>query len=191
MSTLSLPAASTALVLIDLQRAIVARELAPHPAAKVLENARQLAAAFRAAGGTVVYVHVDLASILKPLADAPSQPPGSPPPPANASEVVPESGYQPGDLLVTKRHWGAFYGTDLEQHLRRRHITTIVLGGIATNYGVESTARAAAERAYEQVFVEDAMTSMSADAHAFSLKYVLARIGRVRSTAEVIAALTP
>lgn len=188
---LSLSAPTTALVLIDLQRAIVGRELAPHPSALVLQNARRLAGAVRSTGGIVVYVRVDIADIIMPLADAPSRPPGSPPPPASASELVPEAGSQPGDLLVTKRHWGAFYGTDLDQQLRRRHITTIVLGGIATNYGVESTARAAAERGFEQVFVEDAMTSMSAEAHAFSLQHVLARLGRVRSTAEVLAALGP
>jgi nicotinamidase-related amidase len=55
---------------------------------------------------------------------------------------------------VTKRQWGAFYATDLDQQLRRRGIRTIVLGGIATNFGVESTARAAFDRGYELVFAE-------------------------------------
>jgi nicotinamidase-related amidase len=44
---------------------------------------------------------------------------------------------------VTKHQWGAFYGTDLDVQLRRRGIQTIVLGGVATNIGVESTARQA------------------------------------------------
>ncbi len=55
--------------------------------------------------------------------------------------------------------------------------------------GVESTARDAYERGYEQVFVEDAMAARSPDEHAHTVRTVFARIGRVRSTAEVLAAL--
>ncbi len=84
---------------------------------------------------------------------------------------------------------GAFYGTDLDLQLRRRHIDTIVLCGIATNIGVESTARDAYERGYQQVFVEDATSDLSAEAHTFSMEHVLSRIGRIRSTDEVLNAL--
>ncbi len=72
------------------------------------------------------------------------------------------------DLLITKRQWGAFHGTPLDQLLRRRGIKTIVMGGIATNFGVESTARAAIEQGYAVVFAEDAMTTMSAEMHQFA-----------------------
>jgi nicotinamidase-related amidase len=109
--------------------------------------------------------------------------------PPNWADIVPELGPQPGDVVITKRQWGAFYGTDLELQLRRRGITTIVLGGIATNFGVESTARDAWERNYELILVEDAMTSLAPDAHALALKVVFPRLGRVRSTADVLAAL--
>ncbi len=188
MATLTLSPTQTALVLIDLERGIVGRELAPHTGMQVVQNASLLAAGFRRAHAVVVYVRVDLGAVLRLPADSPVVAADAPPPPASASELLPEAGFQPGDLLISKRQWGAFYGTDLDQQLRRRRITTIVLGGIATNYGVESTARAAAERGYEQVFVEDAMTSASAEAHAFPLKFVFPRIGRVRTTADVLAA---
>jgi Isochorismatase family len=72
--------------------------------------------------------------------------------------------------VITKRHWGAFYGTELDLQLRRRGVAKIVLGGIATNFGVESTARAAYELGYGQVFVEDAMTSLSEETHWFSIR---------------------
>src|SRR3546814_10758135 len=55
---------------------------------------------------------------------------------------------RPTDLRITKHQWGAFYGTDLDLQLRRRRIETVVIGGIATNFGVESTARAAHEHGY-------------------------------------------
>jgi nicotinamidase-related amidase len=189
MPSLEFDPKSTALVLIDLQNGIVGRTLSPHPASEVVVRAAQLAAALRAAGGTVVYVRVDVADVLRLPVDAPMRDPNAPPPPPSASQLVAESGYQTGDLLITKRQWGAFYGTAIDQQLRRRKIQTIILGGIATNFGVESTARAAFDRGYELIFVEDAMSSISAPAHDFAIQNIFPRMGRVRSTAETLAAL--
>lgn len=189
MTSLQFDPKSTALVLIDLQHGIVGRPLAPHSAADVIARAAQLAAALRAKGGTVAYVRVDVAQVLHLPVDAPTRDPSAPPPPAIASEIVPESGYQPTDLLITKRQWGAFYGTELDQQLRRRRIRTIVLGGVATNFGVESTARAAFDRGYELIFVDDAMSSVSATAHEFAVQNIFPRMGRVRKTEQVLEAL--
>ncbi len=187
---LQLEARTTALVLIDLQNAIVSRQLAPHSADQVLQHAASLAEAVRSHGGTVIYVHVKMDEILTLPADSPAtRDPNAPPLPANASDIAPQAGFRPGDLLVTKRQWGAFHATDLDQQLRRRRIDTILLGGIATNFGVESTARAAFDHGYKIVFVEDAMSGMSADAHNFSTRNIFTRMGRVRSTAEVLQAL--
>ena len=189
---LELEPARTALVVIDLQRGIVAMPTAPRSSAEVVTRAVQLAAALRAAGGIVVLVHVtpspDGKDGLRPVTDAPAQTGGRSLPPEWA-DFVPELEPQAGDIVITKRQWGAFYGTELDLQLRRRGIDTIVLCGISTSIGVESTARDAFERGYEQVFVEDAMTARSPDDHAHALRTVFARIGRVRSTAEVLAAL--
>jgi nicotinamidase-related amidase len=188
---LTLTPARTALVVIDLQRGIAAAPTAPHPASDVVAHAVAVALALRAAGGTVVLVHVtpsaDGRDALRPQTDTSARQPG--PRPTDWSEILPELGPEPGDLVITKRQWGAFYGTELDLQLRRRGIDTILLAGISTNVGVESTARDAFERGYEQVFVEDAMTARSPDDHAHALRTVFARIGRVRSTAEVLAAL--
>jgi nicotinamidase-related amidase len=190
MDPLSLDPRATALVLIDLQRGIVARAVAPHAAAHVVERAGRLAARCRAVGATVVLVHVaygaDGRDRLAPRVDA--APWGSPVP-ADFSEIVPEIGPRQGDVVVTKRQWGAFYGTELELQLRRRRIATLILGGIATNFGVESTARDAYERGYEQVFVEDAMAALTAEAHHFAVTTIFPRIGLVRSTEDVLNAL--
>ena len=190
MATLEIEAKSTALILIDLQQGIVALPTAPYSSAEVVQRAAALAAAFREKGGTVVYVRVDLANMLRLPVDSPARDPNAPPPPASASELVPEAGRQAGDVLITKRQWGAFFGTDLEQQLRQRGIRKIVLGGIATNYGVESTARAAVGLGFELVVVEDATASLTATLHRFPHEHIFPRIGRVRTTAEVIAALT-
>jgi nicotinamidase-related amidase len=102
---------------------------------------------------------------------------------------VPETGVQPGDPILTKRNGAPFYGTDLDQQLRRNGMQTIVLGGIATNFGVESTARAAFDRGYQLIFAEDAMSSVSAEAHQSSVRMLFPRVGRVRTTEQILVAL--
>jgi nicotinamidase-related amidase len=189
---LTLNPRQTALVLIDLQKGIVSRPGAPHAMAVVVSNGARLAARFRELGAPVVLVRVtpsaDGKDFLNLPADIPSNfnmsalPPGW-------NEFVPELDVQPSDLIITKRQWGAFYGTELDLQLRRRGISTIVLGGISTNIGVESTARSAAEHGYAQVFVEDAMTTSSAEMQEFAVKQIFPRLGYVRSTATVLAAL--
>jgi nicotinamidase-related amidase len=153
-------------------------------------RAATLARAFRAARALVVLVHVDPgpggALFPRPLADQP-RPPMNPPP--DFATIVPELGPEPGDAVVLKHQPNAFYATDLEVHLARRGVRTIVLGGIATNLGVEATARAAFERGFEQVFVEDAMAARAEELHAFPVARTFPTIGRVRSTDDVLAAL--
>jgi nicotinamidase-related amidase len=95
----------------------------------------------------------------------------------------------PEDIVVTKRNWGAFHGTDLDVHLRRRGITQIVLTGIATSIGVESTARAAYEHGYNVTLATDAMTDLSADSHEHALTRIFPRLGETGTTAEIIALL--
>jgi nicotinamidase-related amidase len=90
---------------------------------------------------------------------------------------------------VTKRNWSAFYGTDLDLQLRRRGVTQIVLAGIATSIGVESTARAAHEHGYHVTLATDAMADRDADAHANSIGRIFPRLGETGTTADIIALL--
>jgi nicotinamidase-related amidase len=187
---LTLDPRATALVIIDLQNSIVARQLAPHDPKTVVRNAVRIGQALAKAGGLIVPVHVafaaDHADRLQQPADAAI--PSAPPTPG-AADLVPEVAALPAPFVVTKHQWGAFYGTELDLQLRRRGIRTIILCGIATNFGVESTARDAWERGYELVIVEDACTSMGDGAHEFPVRNIFPRLGRVRSTAEVLAVL--
>lgn len=189
---LTLEAGRTALVVIDLQRGLTAQPTAPNPIGEVIARTARLAQALRHAGGTVVLVRVtpspDAKDALHPLTDEPAQwSRGSLP--ADWAEIVPELGPAPGDIVITKRQWGAFYGTELDLQLRRRGVDTILLTGVSTNVGVESTARDAFERGYQQVFVEDAMAARDADEHAHTVRTLFSRLGRVRSSAAVLAAL--
>lgn len=181
----------TALILIDLQKGIAQQPVEPHTAADVVSHASELARAFRAVGAPVVLVRVafsfDGGEMLRTDVDQPR--PISGPPSPEYSQFVGELEQAETDIVVTKHNWGAFYGTDLDVQLRRRGVTTIVLGGISTNMGVESTARAAHEHAYHLVLVEDAMAGFAASDHTFAVERIFPRIGRVVSTKEVLAAL--
>jgi nicotinamidase-related amidase len=163
---------------------------APHPKSAVIANCARLLSAARAAGAQPILVHVggspDGADRVHTKADQTWRSTGSLPP--DWSDLIPELDRQPSDIVVLKRQWGAFYGTDLDLQLRRRGLTTIVLCGIATEFGVESTARDAHERNYELIFVEDAMTGSTAESHTNSVERIFPRMGRVRSTEEILAA---
>jgi nicotinamidase-related amidase len=188
---LSIDPASTALVLIDLQRGIIAGTTVPNASADVVARAAKLAAACRAKGIVVVLVHVDPGPdgllFPSPQADRPRPPMQFGP---DFADFAPELGREPGDVVVTKHQPNAFYNTDLEVQLQRRGIRTIVLAGISTNLGVEATARAAHERGYEQIFVPDVMAAREADLHEHTVKRILPTMGRVRDVDVVLAELT-
>jgi nicotinamidase-related amidase len=175
---MQLDAKTTALVLIDLQKGVLAMPVAPHPANAVHERSVRLAERFRTAGALVVWVRVSFSS---DFADALRMPIDRP---MNHSALPTGWDELPGpvsaaDLVITKRQWGAFYGTELDLQLRRRGVRRIVLGGIATSIGVESTARAAAEQNYELVIAEDLCSCVSAEMHASSINNILPRLSRI------------
>jgi len=189
-AALSLDPRTTALVLIDLQKGILPNAKAPYTAEAVLANAAALAQAFRAARAAVVRVRVgfapDFADRLSPPVDSPT--PADPLPADWAEDPAPLPA-QAGDIAIFKRQWGAFYGTDLDLQMRRRGIRTLVIGGISTPFGVESTARDAWERGYELVLPEDLSSASALEPHRVAFGTIFPRIARVRTTAQVIAAL--
>ena len=190
--SLSLDPRATALVLIDLQKGIVGQPMAPHDAGTVVANGAKLAGRFLGKEAPVVLVNVAFSGGDRPGQNVDSPmllPPGGLPP--EWSEFVPELAALPGTLTVTKRQWGAFYGTGLDLQLRRRGITTIVLGGISTAIGVDMTAREAWQHHYAVVIAEDACAVAAAapEMHAYTVEKIFPRIARVRSTAEILKAL--
>ena len=187
---LNIEKAKTALVIIDLQKGIAGRETKPYSASEVIANAARLLSAFRKNGMKTFLVHVAAAqdAMLKTISDEGWYRPAGIP--ADWSDFVPEITPTESDVVINKKQWGAFYGTDLELWMRRSGIDTIVLCGIATDYGVESTARFAYEYGFQQIFAEDAMASMSEEQHSAAIKYVFRRMGKVRKTQEILDAMT-
>jgi nicotinamidase-related amidase len=189
---LNLDPTTTALVLIDLQKGILGMPLAPHDAASVLEKSVALAKHFARLGAPRAFVHVAFAANDADRLNQPVDAAGPVKPAALAAgwaEFTPEIAALEPEIVILKRQWGAFHGTELDTQLRRRGVTTIVLAGIATNFGVEQTAREAWQHNYAVVIAEDACTSVSAEMHQFAISNILPRLARVRATAEILAAL--
>jgi len=168
-SPLTLDPARTALVLIDLMDRIVGLPMEPRKGTEVLSAAEKLIGAFRAAGAPVVLVRAERPGV-------PEQPPGSGLVAGLAAE---------GDIEIVKRAFSAFHDTALDERLRERGTTTLVIGGIATNLGVESTARVARDLGYDVVFVEDTMATYTTAEHQASVRLNFPRLGTVVTVSQV------
>lgn len=173
----------TALVVVDLQKGITSLPTV-HSPEPVVERSARLAEAFRAKDLPVVLVNVTGGAPGRTEAAGGN----GAAPPADWAELRPELGVRDSDILVTKQQWGAFHGTALDLELRRRGVTQIVLTGIATSIGVESTARAAHELGYHVTLATDAMTDLDADAHENSVERIFPRLGE-RDTTDALLKL--
>jgi nicotinamidase-related amidase len=181
---------STALVIIDLQNAIVGAPMLPHTGPEVVARAVELVRAFRQRRAPVVLVRVtaraDGSDATPGRNEIPTQP-GSLPEGWDA--IVDDLAGHPDDITVTKRTWGAFHGTDLDLQLRRRGVTQIVLAGLTTSIGVESTARAAYEHGYHVTLATDAMADLDPEAHRNSIQRIFPLLGQTGSTTEIVEML--
>jgi nicotinamidase-related amidase len=176
--------AQTALVVIDLQRGTLANPFFGS-FAEVTAHAAELARAFRSADLPVVLVNF--------LPDRPSgrAEVGRPfvAPPAEFAALVPELGAEETDAVVTKTGWGAFAGTELHALLTDLGVTQVVLAGVATSFGVESTARQAHELGYNVTLAVDAMTDIRLEAHENSVSRIFPILGETGSTRDIVALL--
>ena len=170
----------TALIVIDLQKGIVSRPLV-HPVIEVVSNARALADAFRSHGLPVVLVNV--AGLAPGRTEEPRRTMSFP---RGWTDLLPELNQHPTDHTITKYTPGAFPKTGLEEHLRALGVTQVVLAGIATSIGVESTARQAYENGFHVTLAIDAMTDLNMDSHDYSLNKIFPRLGETGSTQEIL-----
>jgi nicotinamidase-related amidase len=181
--TLSTLDPKTALIIVDLQNGIVSFPTV-HPVGAVIQNASALADAFRRKHLPVVLVN---ANAVAPGRTEQSRSLGNLPP--GWADIVPELNQQPTDHLVTKRTWGAFMHTDLAAYLHAKGVTQVVIGGISTSAGVESTARQAYEHGFNVTLAVDAMTDLSEETHINSVTRIFPKLGETGTTQEIIGLL--
>lgn len=170
----------TALIVVDLQQGIIGLR-SIHPIAEVIDRTRSLIEAFRQNELPVVLVNV--------ASGAPGrteQPRRFETLPEGWTNLIPELDPQPNDILITKRTWGAFLNTDLEARLKQKGVTQVVVTGVATATGVESTARQAYELGFNVTLAIDAMTDERPEAHAYSLTHVFPRLGETATTQQIL-----
>lgn len=179
----------TALVIVDLQKLILSMPLAPYSANELIKQVVGLSQAVKKGGGTLIRVITDFS---KDLADAPQSNVDTPfrlPPtgmPIDATEIPASLTAITPDVIIYKRQWSAFYGTDMDLQLRRRGIEKVILAGVATNFGVESTARDAWQHHYQVIVAVDAVSSFSLELHEFSIKNILPRVSKIKNVSEIL-----
>lgn len=170
----------TALIVVDLQKGIVALP-AVHPIGDVIANAAALASAFRKLGLPVVLVNVAGGA---PGRNERSH--GGRVFPPDWTDFISELNVQPADHKITKHTWGAFANTDLDALLKEAGVTQVVLAGVATSIGVESTAREAYALGFNVTIATDAVTDLDIEAHENSLTRIFPRLGESGTTQEII-----
>ena len=102
------------------------------------------------------------------------------------ADFLPNLNADPSDHRITKRTRGAFTGTGLEQYLRIRGVTQVVVAGVATSSGVESTARQAYELGFNVVLPTDAMTDINAEAETYSVSRSFPRMAETCTTRAIL-----
>jgi nicotinamidase-related amidase len=171
-----------ALIVIALQKGILTLPMV-HPTHKITGKSAVLARAFRLRRFPVILANV--AGVAPGRTDQRR----SFFPPSNWADLAPELEQHPRDHQVTSFSWGVFHETGLHQYLYDLRVTQVVLCGIATSMGVESSARYAHESGYHVVLVEDAMTDLDAEAHDHSIRKIFPRLGEVTHMDELLKAL--
>jgi nicotinamidase-related amidase len=172
---------TAALVVIDLQKGIVSG-----PIAHVVPNAAALAKAFRAHDLPVVLVNVTGRAPGRTDADSRGNRGGTGAFPAGWADIVDELERQPGDHLITKRRRSAFHDTGLDTLLRDLGVTQVVLAGVSTSSGVESTARSGYDYGYHVVLATDAIADPDPDLHRHAIERVYPKLGETATSAEII-----
>ncbi|MER7274529.1 isochorismatase family protein [Dactylosporangium sp. NPDC000244] len=176
----------TALIVVDLQTSSL-RANTVHPMAEVVSKAGRLANGFRRSGLPVVLVNVG--GVSPGRNERPRRVHRS----RGAEDLQFAAGLdqQSSDHVVTKYTWSAFTATDLAVYLAAHEVTQVVLAGVATSAGVESTARRAHELGLNVTLAVDAMTDLDADAHANSLRWIFPRLGESGTTDDILTLLPP
>lgn len=200
--------ARTALVLIDLQNDVIRNDQGPFYGAifrqvqdqGIVPRVAALVDAAHATGAPVFFITVvrrpDYLDVVNQLTELVAAGKGVPAKQqrsliagTHGAQLVDELQPGPSDYVLVKKRRSAFLGTELDFHLRCLGVTTVVVGGVATDLGVENSVREAWDRDYNVVVCEDICTAVPLAAHDYALRSVFPRMARVMTAAQVEQAL--
>lgn len=196
-----LPAATTALVVVDIQKDFAApdglvagfgQDMTGVEAA--IDRIEALIAAARKAGATLAFMRVVThpdsdPAVLKTLMVRRGQPGGeaicrTDDGGADYYRVKPE----PGDIEIDKLMFDSFHGTDFDDQLKARGIETLVMTGITTDCCVDSTARTGFHNGYNIFLVSDACAAYEPDLHTGTLNVLEKNLALLTTTDAVLKA---
>jgi len=172
-----------ALLVVDLQAGTAAGSFAD-PIDGVVANAAHLADTFRARDLPVALARATRLPVGRTAHGGGAR--QLPPQWSDPLDALPDAS---GDLVVTKSGWSAFAGTTLDEQLHSRGVSTVVVVGVATTFGIESTVRSAYDLGYDVVVVTDAVTDMSRELHDDALSRRLPIMARLAAVDEIVEAL--
>lgn len=173
---------ASALVVVDLQAGTLANPFM-RPAAEIVAAAVELIAAFRAAGRPIVFaVSTGSPRGQTEYGAGRTWPDGF-------DTLAPELDRRAGEPLLSRAAWSAFADTGLDAILRDAGVTEVVIAGVATTFGIESTARDAYDLGLDVVLVADAMSDMSEEAHAQAVQGRFPALARLATTVEIVGLL--
>lgn len=196
------PGDRPALLISECQRGVLEEGMSPFPT--LVEQAAtrgivgrigRLAAAFREAGLPVFHLHVahrpDFADVpVTNVILARSVKQGRMRSGTADVEAVPGVEVQDGDVLHARSFsLVALHGTDLDQQLRNRGVSTLVLCGVSSNVAVSGTALCGSDLGYQVVVSEDCVAGATAESHAFMVQQSLPLYSTVTSSEVVVGAL--
>ena len=198
----------TAVILIDLQNDIIRNPNGPFYGAiaeqvrnrQVVERVVRLTDQARAAGALIFFITVvrrqDYQDVVNQINEFVAA--GKAPPPkqqvslvegTTGAQLVDELKPQPADYVLVKKRRNAFHQTELDFHLRARNITTVAIGGVATDLGVENTVRDAWDRDYNVIVLDDISVAVPPAAHDYAISNVFPRMARIMNTERFLAEL--
>ncbi|GHI10226.1 isochorismatase [Streptomyces cellostaticus] len=191
----ALDPAHTALLVMDYQTAILAALPEGGDRKALLDRMERAIADVRAKGGTIAYVRTgfteadwdaipDVNKSFAPLAQHRVMHHEDP-----ATAVHERLAPQDGDIIVRKIRYGGMSTTDLDQQMRERGITTLVVSGISTSGVVLSTVMDAADRDYQLYVLSDGVADPDTEVHNVLLRRVLPSRAHIVDTAELNALL--
>jgi nicotinamidase-related amidase len=177
--------------IIDMQVDYFAHERLARNRASLVANINRVVSMTRAHGSEVIWVKTEFAPDLHDALTEMRKKRihvvirGTP-----GAELLPELDYRATDVLLIKKRYSAFFGTGLEERLRTRGCSKLIVCGINTHACVRTTVIDAYQRDLDVILAEGCIDSHDAEHHAISWRYMNGKLAEVLTVEQLSTLLT-